>query len=184
LQNDLSLFLKAMQFSAEKHRDQRRKDERLSPYINHPIEVANILWTIGDVYDGITIVGSLLHDTIEDTNTTNEEIRNNFGEEVLALVLEVSDDKNLPKQERKLNQIKRAPFLSLRAKQLKLADKICNIGDIANFPPQNWLWQRRADYLEWANSVIAGLRGANIKLEMYFDEVLTEARQILAREKY
>jgi guanosine-3',5'-bis(diphosphate) 3'-pyrophosphohydrolase len=183
MHNDLSLFLRAMKFSAEKHRDQRRKDERLSPYINHPIEVANVLWTIGDVYDGVTIIGALLHDTIEDTNTTSEEIRINFGEEVLALVLEVTDDKSLPKQERKLKQIKKAPFLSLRAKELKLADKICNIGDIVNFPPQNWLWQRRVDYLEWADSVIAGLRGTNMKLEMYFDEVLTNARQMLAQEK-
>ncbi|MGV8056978.1 MAG: HD domain-containing protein [Smithellaceae bacterium] len=179
----MSLFLKAMKFSAEKHRDQRRKDEQASPYINHPIEVANILWTIGDVYDVTTIIGALLHDTIEDTNTTHEEIRINFGEDVLALVLEVSDDKNLPKQERKLKQIEKASFLSFRARQLKLADKICNISDIANFPPRNWSWKRRVDYLEWANSVIAGLRGVNVKLEMYFDEVLDNAQKKLAREK-
>jgi GTP diphosphokinase / guanosine-3',5'-bis(diphosphate) 3'-diphosphatase len=183
LQNDISLFLKAMKFSAEKHRDQRRKDEQASPYINHPIEVANVLWTIGDVHDITTIVGALLHDTIEDTNTTDEEIRINFGEDVLALVLEVSDDKNLPKQKRKLQQIEKASLLSSRAKQLKLADKICNIGDIANFPPRNWSWQRRVDYLEWADSVIAGLRGINVELETYFDEVLADARKKLALEK-
>lgn len=183
MHSDLSVFLKAMKFSAEKHRDQRRKDEQESPYINHPIEVANVLWTIGDVYDTTTIVAALLHDTIEDTNTTPEEIRSNFGEDVLALVLEVSDDKNLPKQERKRKQIDKAPSLSFGAKQLKLADKICNVGDIANFPPKNWSWQRRVDYLEWADSVIAGLRGVNEKLEAYFDEVLADARRKLAREK-
>jgi guanosine-3',5'-bis(diphosphate) 3'-pyrophosphohydrolase len=183
LQNDLSVFLKAMKFSAEKHRNQRRKDEQESPYINHPIEVANVLWTVGDVYDVTTIVGALLHDTIEDTNTTPEEILNNFGKDVLALVLEVSDDKSLPKKERKIKQIKKASFLSFRAKQLKLADKICNISDIANSPPQNWSWQRRVDYLEWADSVIAGLRGVNAKLETYFDETLTEAQKKLALEK-
>ena len=183
MQNDLSVFLKAMKFSAEKHRNQRRKDEQESPYINHPIEVANVLWTVGDVYDVTTIVGALLHDTIEDTNTTPEEILNNFGKDVLALVLEVSDDKNLPKKERKIKQIKKASFLSFRAKQLKLADKICNISDIANSPPQNWSWQRRVDYLEWADSVIAGLRGVNAKLETYFDETLTEAQKKLALEK-
>ena len=183
MQNDLSVFLKAIKFSAEKHRNQRRKDEQESPYINHPIEVANVLWTVGDVYDVTTIVGALLHDTIEDTNTTPEEILNNFGKDVLALVLEVSDDKNLPKKERKIKQIKKASFLSFRAKQLKLADKICNISDIANYPPQNWSWQRRVDYLEWADSVIAGLRGVNAKLETYFDETLTEAQKKLALEK-
>ncbi|MEN6373315.1 MAG: HD domain-containing protein [Smithella sp.] len=172
-----------MKFSAEKHRNQRRKDEQESPYINHPIEVANVLWTIGDVYDVATIVAALLHDTLEDTNATREEILNNFGKDVLALVLEVSDDKSLPKQERKARQIEKAPFLSLRAKQLKLADKICNISDIANFPPYNWSWQRRVDYLEWADAVVAGLRGVNAKLENYFDETLAEARKKMALEK-
>lgn len=183
MQNDLSVFLKAMKFSAEKHRNQRRKDVQESPYINHPIEVANVLWTIGDVYDVSTIVAALLHDTIEDTNATREEILTNFGEEVLDLVLEVSDDKSLPKQERKARQITKAPSLSLKAKQLKLADKICNISDIVNLPPHNWSWQRRVDYLEWAAAVVAGLRGVNAKLEKYFDETLAEARKKLAPEK-
>jgi GTP diphosphokinase / guanosine-3',5'-bis(diphosphate) 3'-diphosphatase len=183
LHNDLAVFLKAMKFSAEKHRDQRRKDEQESPYINHPIEVANVLWTVGEVYDVTTIVGALLHDTIEDTNTTPEEVLNNFGEDVLALVLEVSDDKSLSKQERKLKQIEKASSLSFRAKLLKLADKICNVSDIANFPPRNWPWQRRVDYLKWADSVIAGLRGVNARLEIFFDETLAEAYRKLEQEK-
>lgn len=182
LYNDISLFLKALKFSAEKHRGQRRKDEQASPYINHPIEVANVLWNIGEVYDVTTIIGALLHDTLEDTDTTPEEIHINFGQEVLALVLEVSDDKSLPKKERKLKQIEKAPFLSFRAKQLKLADKICNINDIANFPPVNWSWQRKNEYLEWANSVVAGLRGTNTRLEKYFDETLAFAQKKLGPE--
>ena len=181
--DNLSLFLKAVKFSAEKHRDQRRKGEPASPYINHPIEVAHVLWTIGDVSDIITIVGALLHDTIEDTDTTQEEIRANFGKDVLALVLEVSDDKSLPKQERKLRQIKMAPYLSPRAKQLKLADKTCNISDIVNYPPQDWSWQRRIEYLQWAQSVIGGLRGANTKLEAHFNCVLADALKKMTREK-
>jgi len=183
LHNDITLFLKALNFSAEKHRNQRRKDERASPYINHPIEVANVLWTVGDIYDIVTIVGALLHDTIEDTNTTPEEIRLNFGEDILALILEVTDDKSLPKQERKLKQIEKASLLSDRARQIKLADKICNINDIANFPPRHWSCQRRVEYLAWADSVIAGLRGANVKLEKHFDEVLANAQKKLAQEK-
>lgn len=183
MQNDLSLFLKALNFSAVKHRNQRRKDEEASPYINHSIEVANVLWTIGRIDDIVTLIGALLHDTIEDTKTTPEEISINFGEDVLALVLEVSDNKELPKEVRKTKQIEQAPYLSPRAKQLKLADKICNISDILNFPPRNWSQQRKIDYLEWANCVIAGLRGANAQLEAHFDGLLAEGRNKLAREK-
>jgi GTP diphosphokinase / guanosine-3',5'-bis(diphosphate) 3'-diphosphatase len=183
MQEDLSLFLKAVSFSADKHRDQRRKGESASPYVNHPIEVANVLWTVGEVHDVITIVGALLHDTIEDTATTEEEIRASFGPDVLALVLEVSDDKTLPNQERKQKQITKAPFLSHRAKQLKLADKTCNIKDIANFPPQNWSWQRKMQYLEWAAAVVTGLRGVNSALEKNFDEALAAAHKKMAQEK-
>jgi len=182
LKNDLTFFLKALSFSAGKHRHQRRKDSSASPYINHPIEVANILWTIGEVYDEDAIIAAILHDTIEDTDTTPEEIRLSFGDEVLGLVLEVSDDKKLPKQERKQNQILHSPHLSQNAKQIKLADKICNVRDIACDPPDHWSLQRRIDYLQWAQEVIDGLRGINEKLEKHFDDTLASARQKLAEE--
>lgn len=182
MKNDLTLFLKALNFSAGKHRDQRRKDKKASPYINHPIEVANILWTIGGVYDVSTIIAAILHDTIEDTDTTPEELRDHFGDEVLKLVLEVSDDKSLPKQERKQNQIKHSSRLSLAAKQLKLADKICNVRDIAYAPPDHWPRQRRMEYLQWAEAVIDGLRGSNAPLEKYFNDTLAQARQKLDEE--
>jgi (p)ppGpp synthase/HD superfamily hydrolase len=110
-------------------------------------------------------------------------LRIHFGEDVLALVLEVSDDKNLPKPERKRRQIEKAPFLSSRARLLKLADKICNIHDITYFPPHNWSWQRKFEYLEWAASVIAGLRGVNKNLEIHFDEIMAAAQKKLAWEK-
>jgi GTP diphosphokinase / guanosine-3',5'-bis(diphosphate) 3'-diphosphatase len=183
LKNDLTFFLTALNFSAGKHRHQRRKDTAASPYINHPIEVAHILWTIGGVYDEMTIIAAILHDTIEDTDTTPEEIRQSFGDDVLGLVLEVSDDKSLPKPERKQKQIAHAPHLSWRAKQIKLADKICNVRDIAFAPPSHWPRQRRIDYLQWAGDVIDGLRGANEKLEKHFDETLASARQKLTDEK-
>lgn len=182
LKNDLTFFLKALNFSAEKHRHQRRKDTAASPYINHPIEVANILWTVGDVHDEAAIIAAILHDTIEDTNTTPEEIRLSFGDEVLGLVLEVSDDKSLPKQERKQKQITHSPHLSRRAKQIKLADKICNVHDIAFAPPDHWPRQRRIDYLQWAQAVIDGLRGTNAQLEQFFDNTLAQARQKLTEE--
>lgn len=183
MKDDLALFLKALNFSARKHRHQRRKDTAASPFINHPIEVANILWTIGEVYDITTIIAAILHDTIEDTDTTPEEIRLNFGDEVLSLVLEVSDDKNLPKQKRKQNQIVHSPHLSQRAKQIKLADKISNVHDIAFAPPDHWAMQRRIGYLHWAQDVINGLRGTNEQLEKCFDSILAQDRQKLSEKE-
>lgn len=175
-------MLKALYFSAQKHRHQRRKDTAASPFINHPIEVAHLLWTVGEVYDAPAITAAILHDTIEDTDTTCEEIRVNFGEEVLGLVLEVSDDKNLPKQERKRKQIVHSPHLSRNAKQIKLADKICNVHDIAFAPPDHWSLQRRNEYLQWAQAVVAGLRGVNENLEKHFDKTLAAAIQKLNEE--
>lgn len=182
MQNDITLLLGALNFSAGKHRHQRRKDHRASPYINHPIEVAHILWTIGHVHDVPAIIAAILHDTIEDTDATAQDILDLFGEEVTGLVLEVSDDKNLPKLERKQNQIAHSPHLSQRAKQIKLADKICNVRDIAFSPPESWTMDRRIDYLQWAEAVIEGLRGVNPKLEQYFDETLEAARRKLTEE--
>jgi len=130
----------------------------------------------------ITIIAAILHDTIEDTDTTPEEIRAHFGDEVLGLVLEVSDDKRLPKQERKQNQIIHSPHLSRRAKHIKLADKICNVRDIAYAPPDHWPPRRRMEYLQWAQEVINGLRGANKKLEQHFDDTLNSAIQKINEE--
>ena len=169
-------LLKALRFAAEKHNDQRRKDAKASPYINHPIQVAEILWRVGDVRDTTLLVASLLHDTIEDTETTPEEIEANFGADVLALVLEVTDDKSLPKQVRKELQVEHAPNKTRNAKLLKLADKISNVQDIITSPPQEWSPERRREYLLWTERVVSGLRGVNEKLEMQYDELLTQGK--------
>ncbi len=177
--SDVTLLLKALQFSADKHRYQRRKDADAIPYINHPIEVAMTLWEIGQVYDISTIAAALLHDTIEDTNATSEEIAQLFGNEVHSIVLEVTDDKNLPKLERKRLQVVTAPHKTIQAKQLKLADKACNIRDIMNSPPQSWSRQRCQEYVLWSEQVVAGLRGVNKFLEDYYDILLVQAKQAL-----
>lgn len=176
---DLGLVLRALHFSAEKHRDQRRKDSQGSPYINHPIAVAETLWRAGGVRDPVLIVGALLHDTIEDTETSREEIDGLFGEAVGALVLEVTDDKSLPKQVRKRLQVERAPHKSDRAKQLKLADKICNVADVANAAPTGWSLERRREYLDWSRRVVEGLRGVNSRLEAHYDAVLSSSYRAL-----
>lgn len=178
--NDLTLLITTLNFAAAKHRDQRRKDREASPYINHPIQVAEILWRVGEVRDIMTILGALLHDTLEDTNATPAEISELCGDEIVALVQEVSDDKSLPKATRKCLQVEHAPFLSLRAKQIKIADKICNVYDIAHSPPRYWSVKRCREYLDWSEQVVNGLRGANPALEAYYDTVLSEARQLFA----
>ncbi len=177
--NNTHLLLKAARFSAEKHRDQRRKDSHASPYINHPIQVAETLVSIGGVEDASLLAAALLHDTVEDTGTRPEEIEAEFGAEVLFLVMEVTDDKSLPKPERKRLQVEDAPRKSYRAKLLKLADKICNVNDILNAPPADWSLQRRREYLLWTEQVVEGLRGANPGLEHRYDELLVQGKQAL-----
>ncbi|HMD88134.1 MAG TPA: HD domain-containing protein [Anaerolineaceae bacterium] len=181
-EESISLLLKSLRFSADKHRDQRRKDEQATPYINHPIEVADTLWRIGQVRDIPTLAAAVLHDTIEDTSATPDELRSLFGNEVLGLVLEVSDDKGLPKQARKQLQIEHAPFISDAAKQIKLADKICNVYDISHSPPMGWSQQRLKEYLDWSEKVVSGLRGANLALEACYDQVLRDAKNMLAQQ--
>jgi GTP diphosphokinase / guanosine-3',5'-bis(diphosphate) 3'-diphosphatase len=176
-----STFLKAVKFSAFKHSNQRRKDADASPYINHPIAVAELLWNVGEVRDMNKLVAALLHDTLEDTDTKPEEIASLFGNDVLSLVQEVTDDKSLPKAERKRLQIMNAPHKSLGAKQIKLGDKISNLLDIISSPPADWSLERRIEYLDWAEKVVQGLRGANPKLEARFDRVLEDARERLMK---
>lgn len=179
MDNSIGIILKALRFSAIKHRDQRRKDIPETPYINHPIQVAETLWELGGVSDGEVLAAAILHDTIEDTVTSPDEIRASFGEKVLSLVLEVTDDKSLPKDERKRQQIERAPNLSFEAKMIKLADKICNLGDILHSPPPDWSLQRREEYLLWTEQVIAGVRGTNAALEKQYDATLEAGKRIL-----
>jgi GTP diphosphokinase / guanosine-3',5'-bis(diphosphate) 3'-diphosphatase len=179
MDTSVGLILKAMRFAAEKHSDQRRKDSKLSPYINHPIQVAETLWSIGEVRDLTLLLASILHDTVEDTDTKPEEIRAEFGEDVLALVLEVTDDKSLPKKVRKQLQVETAPHKTRSAKLLKLADKICNVHDILASPPENWSLERRKEYLLWTERVVAGLRGVDARLESRYDELLASGKRSL-----
>ena len=175
-ERDISKILSAVKFSAEKHRDQRRKGSTAYPYVNHPIEVAEMLWNVGGVRDVETIVAAILHDTIEDTEATGEELERLFGPRVRELVEEVTDDKSLEKEERKRLQVEHAPHKSEAAKQIKLGDKLCNIRDVAEDPPSTWSLERRREYLDWAEQVVAGLRGANARLEAHFDSTLADAR--------
>jgi len=168
-QTELGLLFHSLAFAAHKHRAQRRKDKEASPYINHPIALADVLVNEGGVDDPVALCAAVLHDTIEDTETSYEELQERFGKEIADVVMEVTDDKTLLKAERKERQVTHAPHLSQRARLVKLADKICNLRDIASNPPATWPLERKQEYYEWAKRVIDGLRGAHPGLERLFD---------------
>ena len=174
---DTGLVLKAAQFAAEKHRHQRRKDAHASPYINHPIALASLLANEGGIDDPEVLCAALLHDTIEDTQTTADELRAEFGDAIAEIVLEVTDDKTLPVAERKRLQVVHAPHSSHKARLVKLADKICNVRDLLESPPPSWSDDRRRAYFRWSEEVVAGLRDAHSALAAIFDDLVRRAPQ-------
>jgi len=165
----MELFLDVLAFSAHKHRTQRRKDRHASAYINHPIALARVLHNEGRVSDAATLCAAMLHDTVEDTQTTRAELARVFGKEITDVVMEVTDNKRLRKDTRKRLQIEHAPQLSRRAKLVKLADKICNLRDLRQHPPVGWSRARKREYFDWARRVVDGLRGVHPGLERAFD---------------
>jgi GTP diphosphokinase / guanosine-3',5'-bis(diphosphate) 3'-diphosphatase len=166
---ELALLLRALSFAAEKHRNQRRKDAEALPYINHPIAVASTLLLEGGVTDLEVLCGALLHDTVEDTQTRAEELEAQFGRNIRDIVLEVTDDKRLPAGERKRLQVEHAPHVSDKAKLVKLADKLCNLRDLAASPPVSWSLGRVQEYFDWAKRVVDGIREVNAPLAVAFD---------------
>jgi guanosine-3',5'-bis(diphosphate) 3'-pyrophosphohydrolase len=171
MKDDLGLVLRAAQFAAHKHRNQRRKDVKATPYINHPIGLAELLHTDGGVRDPVVIAAALLHDTIEDTETTYDELRGAFGTAVADVVVEVTDVKFLARESRKRLQVSKAGRASDRARLVKLADKICNLRDILASPPAAWSLAQRQKYFDWAKAVVDQVRGVNPKLERMFDRL-------------
>jgi len=165
----LNTLMHTIHFAAEKHKYQRRKGQGDIPYINHPIKVCNILVEKGGVSDLATLMGAILHDTIEDTETTPEELTEIFGEEISKLVMEVTDNKNLSSVERKKHQVTHSCHASKKARNIKLADKSCNVLDLVISPPI-WPVQRKRNYLQWAKDVVDSIRGTNPQLEAYFDD--------------
>ena len=173
-----TLLLAVLKFAAHKHSGQHRKD-KATPYINHPIEVAEVLSRIGGITDLPTLQAAILHDTIEDTETSPQELEDYFGQEVRLLVQEVTDDKSLPKQERKRLQVEHAPNLSTPGKLIKIGDKICNVSEVTPTQPAEWPLQRKLEYLDWAEKVVSGCRDCNLDLEQHFDAVLKKSRESL-----
>ncbi len=183
MENDdlLPQLINVLHFASQKHKYQTRKDGKI-PYINHPIQVAKILAENGE-NDISLLSAAILHDTIEDTDTSPEEILENFGEDVLQIVLDCTDDKNLSKHERKEKQITSASSKCRSARALKIADKICNIKDIIGNPPKGWSIKRKEEYLDWSDKVVTELSGTNVQLENHFSEVLSNCRAKLEKQK-
>lgn len=174
-------LFEALKFAAEKHISQRRKGCDFVPYINHPIKVAHLLYQAGETSTEL-LSAALLHDVLEDTCTTEAELRDIFGDKITSLVLEVTDDMSLTYDDRKRFQIKKAPALTPDAKKIKIADKIANIQDIITFP-MAWSHRRKRQYFEWAEKVIEGCRGINAQLDQDFDKTLKEAFAVTANDE-
>ncbi|XP_055536868.1 guanosine-3',5'-bis(diphosphate) 3'-pyrophosphohydrolase MESH1 isoform X2 [Wyeomyia smithii] len=170
----LMQYTKCLNFAAVKHRNQRRLDSDKTPYINHPIGVAYILTAEGGVTDFEVLQAAILHDTVEDTDTSFEEIEQHFGLRVRQLVQEVTDDKSLPKLERKRLQIEHAAGSSPQARLVKLADKIYNLRDLQRCRPEGWTEKRCRQYFVWAKKVCDNLKGTNAKLESILDGIFAQ----------
>lgn len=166
LRDSKDLVWNALEFAAYKHRLQRRKGYQRLPYINHPITVTGLLKQF-DETDPELMAAAMLHDVLEDTNSTEEEIIQHFGERVNGIVLEVTDDMSLMSEQRKELQIKHAPNLSTEAKKIKIADKTANILDI-HFHPLSWSTNRKRRYISWAGEVVEKCSGVNSGLEENF----------------
>lgn len=154
---DLHSILEAAVFAAEKHAPQKRKGAAGEPYINHLLEVAELVSSALTQPDPNLVMAALLHDTVEDTGVTKEQLTERFSLDVATLVMECTDDKSLPKAERKRLQIVHAPGISARAQVIKLADKISNLRSMLYSPPADWDLDRRRQYFEWARQVVTAL---------------------------
>jgi GTP diphosphokinase / guanosine-3',5'-bis(diphosphate) 3'-diphosphatase len=161
---------RALDFAARRHSGQRRKGMNAEPYVNHLTEVALLLAEASEGKDPELVMAGLLHDTIEDTGTTREELAEAFGQDVASLVAEVTDDTSLPREERKRRQVQTAPSKSGRARMIKIADKIANLHSIAVSPPVGWSGRRKREYVAWAREVVAACGPTSQKLEALFAE--------------
>jgi len=176
--NETTKLVRALHYATEQHRNQRRKDEAATPYINHPITLLHILNVEVGIEDNDVLIAALLHDVIEDCSGPHQmhielrrqEIREQFGETVLSYVEAVSDDTSLSQKARKQAQIEHAAHIPHGAKLVKIADKTANLRDISSHPPANWSPERKTEYFAWAKQVVDVVRGSHEGLEGLFDE--------------
>ncbi|MGQ4273220.1 HD domain-containing protein [Terrihabitans sp. B22-R8] len=173
----IQLVSRAADLAARRHVGDRRKGRAQEPYINHLAEVAALLADHGA--DADLVAAGWLHDTIEDTETTRDELEKEFGANVASLVAEATDDKSLLKAEQRQKQIENAPHKSAAGKALKIADKISNVRSLMASPPDNWERDRLLDYVSFAEKVVAGCRDGSTSLADLFDRTAEEARSLI-----
>ena len=177
----MEVIIKATDFAARKHADQRRKNQAMTPYINHPIGVASILSSIGGVTDTDVLAAAILHDTVEDTDTEYSELVEEFGATIANIVMEVTDDKSLSKVERKKLQVTHAESMSTKAKLVKLADKLYNLRDLQRESPKGWSHAVREGYFVWAKACVDNARGTNAAIEAELDLVFEQNKPIYVK---
>jgi (p)ppGpp synthase/HD superfamily hydrolase len=178
MSHPIQLILSAALFAAQRHANQKRKGAAAEPYVNHLIEVAQLVSTATPEPDVHMVMAALLHDTIEDTGTTREELMEQFGGDVAALVVEMTDDKSLPKAERKRLQVEHAPNMSIRAQTIKLADKISNLRSILISPPADWDYERKRQYFDWGKRVVDALSQPNPILKAEFERTYRRFEEV------
>ena len=175
----LRLVSEAAELAARRHNGMARKGRGNEPYINHLAEVANLLALVTDGADAELVAAGWLHDTIEDTETTREELAGKFSARVASLVVECTDDMSLDKPVRRQKQVEDAPHKSPSARLIKIADKISNIRARILQGPSAAEREDLLDYVNWAELVVAGCRGGNAVLDRAFDDTVKLARSTL-----
>jgi (p)ppGpp synthase/HD superfamily hydrolase len=179
--NGVHLVARAFDFAARAHAAQRRKGMRAEPYVNHLAEVALLLAEATGGEDPALVAAGLLHDTIEDTDTSREQLEREFGPEIAGIVAEVTDDKSLPQHERKERQVRSAPGKSARARMLKVADKTANLRSVLESPPVGWSRRRKAEYFAWSRRVVEACGAVSDYLEARFREAHAMGVDALSR---
>ena len=180
--HEIQAVLFAAHYAAGKHASQRRKGAAAEPYINHLIEVAHLVSAVSPEHDANLLIAALLHDVIEDAGATKEELARHFGSDVASLVAEVTDDKALPKAERKRLQVETAPKKSVRAQMIKLADKISNLRAILSSPPADWDTTRKREYFAWAKQVVGGFTSPHPVLKAEFENTVKKFEELARGE--
>ncbi|EFO18322.1 hypothetical protein LOAG_10172 [Loa loa] len=170
----ISLIIEAVDLAARRHRQQRRKDAAQTPYVNHPIGVAYILTSEGQITDTTTIIAAILHDIVEHTKTTDEEIRKMFGDEIADIVKECTMVRSMKREARMKSELEKASKLSHKAKLVQLADKLNNIRDIERGTPLGWTKQHVTEYIIFAKDLLSKIRGIHGPLESALDDIINK----------
>lgn len=180
LPDTLLPYFEALAFAAEQHKYQRRGGYDPLPYINHLIKVSSAIIQIGQEENPDIIIAAILHDVVEDSDTSYEDLAGQFGAPVADIVAELTDDMELPYNQRKALQVEGASKLSLAARKIRIADKASNIQDIFTYP-LDWKEEKKIAYLENSLTIVDQIRGTHAALEAWFDQSVQFARKVLSQ---